>query len=402
MSNICFETGTTPVTKILFKSMLGPCIMTFLLVLYCIQAIMSKYIFSHSTFWKSFKVCLERAFLLSVLFSYQQLLVAAFILIQCVEIFGKMVLFVQAEIQCFTMWQYLLQVFLYLNILPTFLVLSHASFYVAENKMSSGIFILTCLFPIPTIIIYHFARYFHPAKPKEPADLEMRNLPSVIESNKSDSTSDIEGIIESSSVDPQGKHSVNSESDVECKSLTHSTRTDFESESSEKISENTSKRIEDELLDSGKEITKNMLDHYKTLKLFGFRFTWLAIHKMYRIALVACNTYLTDPLVRLFSMTILLIFIFAINSFIKPYKKNETNAISTLSYLFNTLIAIFNICKACLERFSCKTNCSSRSVFINYVEVIENVLLVYVPISIISLFMIIAVLKKCKKKDKSE
>ena len=145
-----------------------------------------------------------------------------------------------------------------------------------------------------------------------------------------------------------------------------------------------------------------MLDHYKTLKLFGFRFTWLAIHKMYRITLVACNTYLTDPLVRLLSMTILLIFILSINSFIKPYKKKETNAISTLSYLLNTLIAILNICKAGLERFSCKTNCSSRSVFINHVQLLGNASLVYVPMGIISLFMIIAVLKKCKKKDKPE
>ena len=123
-----------------------------------------------------------------------------------------------------------------------------------------------------------------------------------------------------------------------------------------------------------------MLDHYKTLKIFGFRFTWLAIHKMYRIALVALNTYLTDPLVRLLSMSILLIFIFTVNTFIKPYKTNETNVIATLSYMLNMLIAIFNICKAVLEQFSCKTNCSLKSVFLNYVEVIENVLLVYVPV----------------------
>ena len=92
-----------------------------------------------------------------------------------------------------------------------------------------------------------------------------------------------------------------------------------------------------------------MLDHYKTLKLFSFRFTWLAIHKMYRIALVALKTYLTDPLVRLLSMSMLLIFISIINVFIKPYKTNETNIIATLSYLLNILLAIFNICKAGLE-----------------------------------------------------
>ena len=138
MGNLCFGSGTTPVTKIIFKSMLGPCIMLFLLLTCGIQTIMSKYIFSHSSFRKSFQVCLIRAFLLSVLFSYQQLLVAAFTLIQCVEIYGKMVLFLQSNIRCFSMWQQFIQVFLYINILPTFLVLSHASFYVAENKMSNN------------------------------------------------------------------------------------------------------------------------------------------------------------------------------------------------------------------------------------------------------------------------
>ena len=284
-----------------------------------------------------------------------------------------MFLFIQADIQCFTMWQHFIHVFLYINILPTFLVLSHASFYVAENKMSNNTFILTCLFPIPTIIIYHLGRYFKKAKFEKPTDIEMVSLPSITSSNESNMTSDIETVIELPSQDLQNKQSVSVESDVQCES---SIEPESESESSEKATEIKSQSTENECLDSRKEITKNMLDHYKTLKLFGFKFTWLAIHKMYRIALVALNTYLTDPLVRLLSMSILLIFISTINSFIKPYKNNETNAIATLSYLLNMLIAILNIYKAVLETFSCKTNCSFRSVFINYVDVVENTLLV--------------------------
>ena len=213
MENLCFGSGTTPVTKIIFKSMLGPCVMLFLLLTYSIQAVMSKYIFSHSSFWKSFKVCLVRAFLLSVLFSYQQLLVGAFTLIQCVAIYDKMVLFIQADIQCFTMWQHFIHVFLYINILPTFMVLSHASFYVAENKMSNNTFILTCLFPIPTIIIYHLGRYFKKAKFEKPTDIEMVSLPSITSSNESNMTSDIETVIELPSQDLQNKQSVSVESE---------------------------------------------------------------------------------------------------------------------------------------------------------------------------------------------
>ena len=179
IESICFESGTTPVTKIMFKFMLGPCVMAFLLLTYCMQRIVSKCIISHSLFWKSFKICLVRAFLLAVLFSYQQLLVAAFSLIQCVEIKDKMVLFVQADIQCFTMWQQFTHLFLYINILPTFLVLSHASFYVAENKMSNNTFILTCLFPIPTIIIYYLGNYLNKSKLERNSHLEMMSLSSI-------------------------------------------------------------------------------------------------------------------------------------------------------------------------------------------------------------------------------
>ena len=311
-----------------------------------------------------------------------------------------MVLFLQADIHCFTMWQWFIQAFLYINILPTFLVLSHASFYVAENKMSNSTFILTCLFPIPTIIIYHLCKYLNKAKLKEISELEMMSLPSIRTSSKSNTSSDFEAIVQIPSQDQEVWQLVKSH--IQYKGSAHSIRTELESDSSEKKTEIKPKSIEDECLDSGKEITKNMLDHYKTLKLFGLRFTWLAIHKMYRIALVACNTYLTDPLMRLLTMSILLIFIFTVNTFIKPYKTNETNVITTLSYLLNILIAILNICKAVLEKFSCKNNCSFSSIFIKYVDIIENVFLVYIPVVMISLFMFLKVLRKCKKKDKAK
>ena len=164
----------------------------------------------------------------------------------------------------------------------------------------------------------------------------MATLPSITASNESIIKS--EAIIELPSKEQHNKQSVSAEFDIQCQSSVDSIKTESESESSEKATEITSKLIENECLDSRKEITKNMLDHYKTLKLFGFRFTWLAIHKMYRISFVALNTYLTDPLVRLLSMSTLLIFISIINAFIKPYKKNETNVIATLSYLLNILI----------------------------------------------------------------
>ena len=47
---------------------------------------------------------------------------------------------------------------------------------------------------------------------------------------------------------------------------------------------------------SEKVLIDNLLQHYRELKLFGIRFTWLCIHKLYRLTLVACNTFVTEPI----------------------------------------------------------------------------------------------------------
>ena len=45
------------------------------------------------------------------------------------------------------------------------------------------------------------------------------------------------------------------------------------------------------------EIVECLLKHYKYLSVFGIRFTWLGVHKIYRVALVACRTFITEPVV---------------------------------------------------------------------------------------------------------
>ena len=48
--------------------------------------------------------------------------------------------------------------------------------------------------------------------------------------------------------------------------------------------------------DSREAITHTLLKHYRCLNVLGVRFTWLGVHKLYRIGLVACNAYITDPM----------------------------------------------------------------------------------------------------------
>ena len=146
ISNMCFPL-TTAITKILFKCLFGPCVILFLFLIYISQNIMGRLCKGQSRFLHFVRLSLLKAFILSVLFSYQQMLIGAFSLVQCVRIDGLKVLYVQGDIHCGQIWQKVIKVYICLNILPLFFIISNASYDVRDMKMSVRTFILTCLFP---------------------------------------------------------------------------------------------------------------------------------------------------------------------------------------------------------------------------------------------------------------
>ena len=151
---MCFPL-TTAITKILFKCLFGPCVILFLFLIYISQNIMGRLCKGQSRFLHFVRLSLLKAFILSVLFSYQQMLIGAFSLVQCVRLDGLKVLYVQGDIHYDQIWQKLIEVYICVNILPLFFVLSNASYDVRDMKMSVRTFILTCLFPLPVIIVYY-------------------------------------------------------------------------------------------------------------------------------------------------------------------------------------------------------------------------------------------------------
>ena len=162
------------------------------------------------------------------------------------------------------------------------------------------------------------------------------------------------------------------------------------------------KEIDEEFLDSKEAITEHLLKHYKTLKLFGVSFNWLAIHKIYRMILVACNTYISHSVVKLCTMTSFLLGISLLNSLLRPYKQRPANVTATFSYLANSGIAIINLIKAGLSEYGCQTNCSDKSKVLQYLETAEKILLIYVPIASIFLWLLSEALQKCMKKAKND
>ena len=150
-------------------------------------------------------------------------------------------------------------------------------------------------------------------------------------------------------------------------------------------------------------IKYTLLKHYRTLTVFGFQFTWLGVHKLYRVGLVGCNTYITDPLKKLCTMSLVLLIITVVHFFTKPYKDNNTNRVAVLSYVANISIAFINLMKTMLVTFDCKVNCESyRGTVLWYLDKVEDVLLIYIPAFVVPLALLYMALKKCRGKSKDE
>ena len=129
------------------------------------------------------------------------------------------------------------------------------------------------------------------------------------------------------------------------------------------------------------EILTALLEHYRELNLFGIRFTWLCIHKLYRVALVACNTFITEPISRLYMMTFVLIIVATINPLVKPYNDYKANLTASFSYaaqfVFGNVITYLQ--DLVMVTFYCKSNYSVQPTVLWYFDLTENVLISYIP-----------------------
>ena len=150
-------------------------------------------------------------------------------------------------------------------------------------------------------------------------------------------------------------------------------------------------------------IKYTLLKHYRTLTVFGFQFTWLGVHKFYRVCLVRCNTYITYPLTKLCTMSLVLFLISVVNVFTKPYRDRNTNRVAVLSYAVNVCIAVINLMKTMLVIHDCKINCGvHKDITLWYMGKVEDVLLIYILTLVFPLVLLSMALRKCRGKSKEE
>ena len=343
--------------------------MVFIFILYLFQTCIS-WLFHKSG--QMFRARVVQTFLLVVLFSFQKLVMGAFTLVQCVNMGTKTILYVQGDIECYTWWQRTIEAYIILSIIPTFLVLSHVPFYVQKKEMSVRMFIIGCFLPIPVLAIYHFKKLRmwiqkgskdnvtvvseqiettnstdNVTVVSEQTDIQratrsdidwnkkvdefflrMINHPDFADSDDScESETDIGSEYSSDLIKVKQKDSKVSNQAVVSSQETISTEL-----KSEKV------KIKYKFNNSREAITYTLLKDYRPLSVFSVQFTWLGIHKIYRVGLVACSTYITDPWSRLCTMTMILLVMSVATSFVKPYESRITNKVAILSYVANSCI----------------------------------------------------------------
>ena len=373
-TEFCFAFSSA-ILNIVLKLSFGFVVMFFLFLVYAIQSLVS-FTMQRKFSWTKVNVKLVQAFLLTVLFSYQKLVMGTFSLVQCVAIREHNILFIQPDIHCYIWWQIGILVYICVSVVPIFFVLSHAPFYVKDKKMSVRTFIMACLLPLPVLVLYHVFLL------RQKKSIH-KKLQGKCEIETYEMSQDITGC--------KVKHSEKITLHKEGLSgVGHSTELQKleRSESKFPVTKASAETCEEIVVES-------LLKHYKCLSVFGIRFTWLGVHKIYRVILVACRTFITGSVIRLYVMTALLMAMTFFNATIKLYKEQRANTTATLSYIANLCIAILSLMKANYVAFGCDISCHYRDTVVRYMDKFEEALLLYIPLVAVVLRIIHRGIQKC-------
>lgn len=334
LANLCFDSDYTAIVKRFATSFFGLSVMMFLLLFYLVPKSASALCKKPISAWNTYKGCLTEAFVLTTLFSYQQLVAGAFSLVQCVTIRNGKRMYINANMNCYTWWQILMQIYIFCGIIPGIATLSLVPFEIESKKLSVSTFILVCLLPGPYLVLFTFRHFFK------------RHMSDLREKHKNQENCD---------------------------------------------------EVKPDFSDSARTVLHSLLDHYQTLTFMGVRFTWLGVHKLFRVLLVACNTYITEPLWRLAGVTVAVLIMLVSSTLVKPYKDKRANLTSAFSYSATLVVAMINFGKAFMLTFESQRNMQLKVNILALFDLTENILIVYVPIAACLVWVLASAGGKCAK-----
>ena len=96
-----------------------------------------------------------------LLLGYERLAETAFKLMHCVSIASEKRLFIDAEIVCWQLWQYIIVTYIVVSVVPFIVVLYFGSSKLQKSSISAREFLGACIFPLPFLVYWLLKKTVH-------------------------------------------------------------------------------------------------------------------------------------------------------------------------------------------------------------------------------------------------
>ena len=166
---VCAVPGLSPSTKVVFKLLFVPLVLGILIVTYAVSLFFKKRA-SKSKIWDFLVRRSVQAIVFAILFSYQKLATSLFKLVNCVTINGQSVMFIDGEIDCYTIGQIIVLFLLVLCICPFSFYIALSPALLKHGYITLVEFFIGCLLPLPMTIIWAIKYYLKKNKKTKPND----------------------------------------------------------------------------------------------------------------------------------------------------------------------------------------------------------------------------------------
>lgn len=155
-STVCAIKDMNPEQKVFFKLLFVPLLMLILISIYILSLLAERHCARSRKKWDLLSRRCALAIMFALLFSYQKLAASSFSLVHCTQVNGESYLFMDAETECYQVWQSIVLIYLFLCIFPFSFYIALAPALLKGGYISLRGFFFGCLFPFPMIIIWAF------------------------------------------------------------------------------------------------------------------------------------------------------------------------------------------------------------------------------------------------------
>ena len=152
VENACLMPNLSPVQKLFVLTLNVPFVLLLFGIIYLLYIGLSHYL--KTSDWSGFLSRLSSAFMLGLLFTYQQLATAAFTVLSCVPIGDHNVLFTEGTVLCYQWWQYVVMLYVISCVVPFFAILLFGPSLLLKGKIGLKTFFLACLLPLPFLLYW--------------------------------------------------------------------------------------------------------------------------------------------------------------------------------------------------------------------------------------------------------